>query len=243
MKLERKNIVITGGTSGVGLELVGRLHAGNRLLVVARNSRRLDNLAEKLDGVLTCRADLSRREDVETAAQTAREHFGQIDVVINNAAIQHCPTLVDENFSYESIYDEIGLNLTAVCALTCLLLPALMHDREAAVVNVNSGLALVPKKASAIYCATKAAVNVFSQSLRHQLEETNVKVHQAFLPLVATQMTEGRGDHKMSAADAADAVISGIEANILDHDIGRIRLLRILSRVAPRLASKIVKAA
>ncbi|MGD2167653.1 MAG: SDR family NAD(P)-dependent oxidoreductase, partial [Gammaproteobacteria bacterium] len=155
----------------------------------------------------------------------------------------HTPTFLDQDFSYESIYSEIGVNFMAVCSLTCLLLPALMHDRDAAIVNVNSGLALVPKKASAVYCATKAAVNVFSQSLRYQLEQTDVRVYQAFVPLVATPMTEGRGGDKMSATDAADAIIRGIERNVFDHDIGQIRLLRTLSRIAPGLANRIMKAA
>ena len=157
--------------------------------------------------------------------------------------MQYTPTFIDPDFSVETIDREIAVNLTSVCTLTARLLPALRHNRPAAIVNVNSGLALMPKTTSAVYCATKAAVNVFSQSLRHQLEETNVKVLQTFMPLVDTAMTAGRGRDKISARDAAAAMIDGIERDVEDHDIGKVRLLRPMTRFLPSVARRIMKAA
>jgi short-subunit dehydrogenase involved in D-alanine esterification of teichoic acids len=122
-----------------------------------------------------------------------------------------------------------------------LLLPALAHNNKAAILNINSGLALAPKTSSAIYCATKGALNIFSQSLRYQLEDTNINVHQAFLPLVDTAMTVGRGENKVTAEEAARAIIQGLEKNIQDHDIGKVKLLRVLLRLAPSMAQKIMK--
>jgi uncharacterized oxidoreductase len=243
MNLERRNIVITGGTSGIGRELVRMLHADNSVFVIARSADRLAGLASEFPGIATRCADLARIDEVEAAAGEVRGHFGRIDVLINNAAIQHTPTFIDEHFEYASIQREIAVNLTAVCALTALLLPALNHDRQSAIVNVNSGLGLVPKKNSAVYCATKAAVNTFSQSLRHQLEDTNVRVLQAFMPLVDTTMTAGRGAGKLTPAEAASAMLRGVELDIEDHDIGKIRMLRSLVRFAPGIARKIMKAA
>ena len=180
---------------------------------------------------------------MEAAARSARGHFDRIDLLVNNAAIQYTPRFVDDDFEFATIEREISVNFTAVCALTALLLPALNHGGEAAIVNVNSGLGLVPKTSSAVYCATKAAVNVFSQSLRYQLENTDVQVLQAFVPLVDTAMTKGRGAHKLSPADAAHAVLRGVERGIEDNDIGKIRLLRSLLRFAPGIARRIMKAA
>jgi uncharacterized oxidoreductase len=242
MKLEQKNIVITGGTSGIGYEIVKNLHSGNRLMVIARDSKKLTRLARKFDGIITCCADLSQISEVENAASQARQHLDSVDLLINNAAIQQFPTFLDDDFSYASIQQEITVNLTALCSLTALLLPAMLRQDEAAIVNVNSGLALVPKTNSAIYCATKAAVNVFSQSLRYQLEGTNVKVLQAFMPLVATGMTEGRGTGKMTATDAAASMIRGIENDIEEHYIGRIKILRLLNHLAPTIAHRMMKA-
>ena len=176
MYLKRRNIVITGGTTGIGLELVRQLQWENDLFVIASNEKRLEQVTRHFPGVMTCRADLAQLSDLEAAAGAARRYFNRVDVLINNAAIQYTPTFIEESFDYTSIQREVTINFTAVCALTSLLLPSMVHDEEAAIVNVNSGLGLMPKKNSAVYCATKAAVNVFSQSLRHQLEDTNVRV-------------------------------------------------------------------
>ncbi len=243
MNLKQRNIVITGGTAGIGLELVRQLHKGNALLVIASNEDRLEQLTREFPGIMTCRADLAQLTEVETAAGAARRFFDRIDVLINNAAIQYTPTLIEESFDYASIQREVTVNFTAVCALTSLLLPSLIHDGEAAIINVNSGLGLVPKKNSAVYCATKAAVNVFSLSLRHQLEDTNVSVLQAFMPLVDTAMTTGRGNNKLSPTEAANAMLRGVELDIEDNDIGKVRVLRSLVRFAPGIARKIMKAA
>ena len=243
MILKRRNIMLTGGTSGIGRELVRLLHTDNQLLVVARSETRLDELADAFPGISTFRADLAQPADVEAAAATARSHFDSLDLIINNAAVQFTPTFVEPDFSYASIQQEIAVNFTAVCGLTALLLPELDSGREAAILNVNSGLALVPKTQSAVYCATKAAVNSFSQALRNQLEDTQIRVFQAFMPLVDTPMTEGRGTGKLSAAEAATAMLRGLERGIEDHDIGKVRVLRLLSRFAPGLARKIMKRA
>lgn len=188
MNLEQRNIVITGGTTGIGLELVRQLHDNNQLLIVASNSERLERLSDTFPAIQTCRGDLSRLAGIEAAASAAHSCFDRIDILINNAAVQHTPTFIDKDFDAASIPREITVNFTAVCALTASLLPSLMQCQEAAIVNVNSGLGLIPKTNSAVYCATKAAVNVFSQSLRHQLENTNVRVFQVFMPLVDTAM-------------------------------------------------------
>jgi uncharacterized oxidoreductase len=101
----------------------------------------------------------------------------------------------------------------------------------------------VPKTSSAIYCATKGALNLFSQSLRHQLEDTNIQVLQALMPLVDTNMTQERGEGKMSVNEAVSCLIKGIERNIQNNDIGKVRILRWLMRLSPQAAQKLMKRA
>ena len=120
MKLEQKNIVITGGTSGIGHEIVKKLHSRNRLIVIARDGTKLERLAQEFDGIITCRADLSKISEVENAASQARQHLESVDLLINNAAIQNFPTFLDNDFRYPSIQQEITVNLTALCSLTAL---------------------------------------------------------------------------------------------------------------------------
>lgn len=241
MKLNKKRIVITGGTSGIGYEMAKYLHPENEIIVISRNTEKLNELSQELEGISTYQADLSKFEELEVVVSAIVERFESIDVLVNNAAIQYTPTFIDDDFKYESISHEVTLNFTSICSLTYLLLPALTHRNKAVILNINSGLALAPKTSSAIYCATKGALNIFSQSLRYQLEKTNISVYQAFLQLVETTMTTGRGKNKMSAEEAAKIIIQGLEKNIQDHDIGKVKLLRALLRLAPSIAHKIMK--
>ncbi len=241
MKLDKKRIVITGGTSGIGYEMVKNLHLKNEIVVISRSTDKLDKLAQECGGVIPYQADLSKLEELEIAVSSIVERFESIDVLINNAAVQYTPMFTDDAFDYASMSQEITLNFTSICHLTYLLLPTLTHQNKAVILNINSGLSLAPKTSSAIYCATKGALNIFSQSLRYQLENTNISVQQAFLELVETAMTTGRGKNKMSASEAANIIIQGVERGIIEHDIGKVKYLRFLLRIAPCVGQKIMK--
>ena len=242
MKSTGKHIVITGGTSGIGLELVKQLHEGNDISIIARPSSNLDHLRSNYQEVSVFEADLSDLKAVEKAADQIVKTDKNVDIVINNAAVQHTSHFLDDDFRFETIKREIDINFTSVCTLVYLLLPSLLKSTPSIILNVNSGLALAPKTSSAVYCATKGALNIFSQSLRYQLEETNVEVKQVFLPLVDTAMTEGRGRGKLSAQRAASEIIAGLSVADSVVDVGKVRLLRIIQRLSPSLASKIMKA-
>jgi len=241
MIIQKKRIVITGGTSGIGFEIVKALYLTNEVIVIARDAGKLNRLREDFEGIAIYQADLSQLNQIEDTADKIVERFGKIDLLINNAAVQHQPTFLDDQFQYETITQEINVNFTSVCSLSYRLLPALMHEDESIILNVNSALALAPKTSSAVYCATKGALNIFTQSLRYQLEKTNIGVHQVFLELVDTPMTRGRGKNKVSAVDAAREIIKGVENNIPDHYVGKVRLLKFLLRLMPSLVQRILK--
>jgi uncharacterized oxidoreductase len=239
--MKDKTILITGGTSGIGYEIVKSLYKDNKLIVVAKDKKKLDKLLDDFDNISIYQADLSIMEDISNVSNKILNDFEFIDVLINNAAIQYTPMLFDADFEYEMIEKEISVNFTAVCSLTYLFLPLLLKSKDGIILNVNSGLALAPKTTSAVYCATKGAVNIFTQSLRNQLEYTNVSVLQVFLELVDTDMTKGRGKNKMEPKEAAKQIIYGIENKIEDHDIGKVKLLRLLLRGIPSIAKSIMK--
>jgi len=239
--MKNKTIVITGTTSGVGYELSKLLYKNNTLIAIARESEKLKSFADEYKGVFIYKADLSRLEDIKAVAQKLLKDFSSIDILINNAGVQYPETFLDPSFCYENIHNEITTNLTSICSLSYLLLPLLLHEHKAIILNVNSGLALAPKTTSAIYCATKGGLNIFTQALRYQLEKTNISVQQVFLQLVDTKMTQGRGNNKMSPQLVAKKIIYGIDHNILDHDLGKVKFLRILLRVFPSLAKRIMK--
>ena len=241
MNIKGKNIVITGATSGIGYEMTRQLYLDNKVIVIGRCADKLTALAEEFKGISTFNADLAKLVELETAAVDIVTQFPVIDLLINNAAVQCTPKFIDPAFDYSSIADEITINFTAPCCLIYQLLPALQRSIKATIVNINSGLGLVPKAQSAVYCATKGALNIFSQSLNHQLASTDIDVQQVFLELVETPMSTGRGSHKLSAKDAAEKIITGISQGVKEHDIGKVKLLRLLLRIAPSIARKIMK--
>ncbi|MEP3296025.1 MAG: SDR family NAD(P)-dependent oxidoreductase [Litoreibacter sp.] len=243
MDIQDKHIVITGGASGLGLELLRQLVTDNMISVIGRPSAGLIALRDNFPNVAIYEADLSDLSAVERAADALVKTDKPIDVLINNAAVQYTPRFTDADFRYETIRREIDVNFTSICALVHLLLPNLMGSQPAMIVNINSGLALAPKTDSAIYCATKGALNIFSQSLAYQLEGTNIEVKQVFLPLVDTAMTAGRGSRKLPPEWVARDIIRGLSSSRANIDIGKVRALRVLLRIAPSLAARIMKVA
>lgn len=242
MNIVGKHVVITGGTSGIGLALMRQLYDKNDVSVIARPSDGLKELKRAFERVNVYEADLADLGAVEKAADLLVKSEKKIDLLINNAAVQYTPHFLDDDFQYELIRREIDINFTSVCTLIYLLMPSLMQSNPAIILNINSGLGLVPKTDSAIYCATKGALNILSQSLGYQLENTNIKVKQVFLPLVDTAMTRGRGKNKLTAEEVAAEIIRGISSQKSNIFIGKVKALRLIYRLSPSLAQKTMKA-
>ena len=243
MMLQNKQFLITGGTSGIGLALVRKLAEDNRVIVISRSGTLPDELTTGKNPVDLYHADLASKTDVEGVFDQIQRRYTSLDVLINNAAVQSTPELLSDDFNYDAIQTEIAINFTAICQLTYLCLPLLQAAEQGLVLNVNSGLAIVPKQGSAIYCATKSALDSFSKSLEYQLKNTSIDVQQAFLPLVDTAMTQGRGSGKLSSEVAAQRIIAGITHRKPTNDIGKVKLLRAINTVMPPLARRIMRGA
>jgi len=240
MKLDNKIILLTGGSSGIGLDILRRIADGNTVVNLSRT--RPHDALPPAGRIMHIDTDLSEALSVASAIAEIKKRFpGGIDGLINCAAVQYTPRLTDPDFEPARIAWEIAINLTSPISLIAGLLPSLQQRPGSFILNVNSGLGLVPKRESAVYCATKAGLDNFSRGLRAQLTGTHISVLQAFLPLVDTRMTEGRGGGKLSSDEAARWIIDGIERGIADNDIGRVRLLRLINRLSPNLANRIIQ--
>lgn len=244
MKLKNQTILITGGTSGIGQALCEQLlQSGNRVIVASRRIDPEQNLLHSSpDGLTAVHCDLSSLESVRRLCQQLSAASLNPSVLINNAAVQYTPRYTDPDFDVNTIQTEITVNLSSVAVLSALLLPLLMSQPKALLLNLSSGLAIYPKTSSAIYCATKAAIHSLSQSLRYQLESTSVEVCEAILPLVDTPMTQGRPGTKLPVTQVAQQIIKGVEQGKAEIYIGKARFLPLLSRLSPRIAKKILKA-
>ena len=241
MVLTNKTIVLTGPSSGVGLELLRLLGARNTLIGLSRRAPPVE-VSECSKDYLHVPVDFADEEQVTKAiTQIAEKHAGGLDGIINCGAIQFTPRFVDADFDEASIAKEIAINLTSPARLIAGLIEPLSKGTEPFIMNVNSGLGLVPKHESAIYCATKAGLDNLTRGLRCQFSQRGIKVQQAFLPLVDTPMTTGRGSGKLTAQDVARQIVTAIETGKPDTDIGKIKLLRFINRISPMLAAHIMQ--
>lgn len=236
MKTQSHTVLITGAGSGIGLALAKKFHAaGNQLILVGRRAAALQSAAEQLPGACIYPADI-RESEQRTALLQRHPH---ISILVNNAAIQRNSPLRDQ--SAADIRDELETNLLAPILLTHAYLPHLMQQSEAAIINITSGLALVPKASASIYCASKAGLHSFSQSLRWQLTGSDVKVFEILPPLVDTAMTAGRGKGKISPDALADRFWHAFTHNRYHIPIGKTRVLSVIQRLSPALAARIMR--
>jgi len=242
MKLRNNSILITGGSSGIGLALVERLYAlDNHLLVVAKDAQKLAALQSQYPGVDTFACDLAEAEAPEALRLYVEQQHPRLNMLFNNAAIQYNYDFSSEKDILAKIDQEVSVNLTAAFKLCAVLLPLLRRNGQAAIVNISSGLAIAPKKSAPVYCATKAALHSFSKALRYQLEASSIRVVEVLPPIVATPMTEGRGKGKISPAQVAEEFIRAFERQQEEIYIGKSKLLYWIHRLAPSLAYRILK--
>jgi uncharacterized oxidoreductase len=153
MLSDPRSILITGGTSGVGLELVRQLHgAGHRPAVLARSGDKLVRLQSELPGVSVYACELSDRVSVERAWERVAAGHPDLSMLINNAAIQLTPRFLDDDFDFDGIAHETTVNFLAPAWLSYLALGVFQaNGKHSAIVNVSSGLAFFPKTSSAVY--------------------------------------------------------------------------------------------
>ncbi|MGB3941402.1 MAG: SDR family NAD(P)-dependent oxidoreductase [Candidatus Manganitrophaceae bacterium] len=239
-------VLVTGGSAGIGLALARAFREReNRVMVCGRNPERLTKAAREIPGLLTFQCNVANEEELKRLVKGVEAELGGLSILVNNAGIQRNYDFIKVAVepALRDIDDEIEINLTALVKLSLLTLPLLRRESTAAVVNISSGLALVPKRSAPVYCATKAAVHFFSKALRYQMEEaaSSVGVFEVLPPQVDTEMTRGRGKMKLTADQVARAVIRGIAADRHEIRIGLVKPLVWIQRLHPWLADRILR--
>ncbi|WP_226685433.1 SDR family oxidoreductase [Stutzerimonas stutzeri] len=175
MQLRDARILLTGASGGIGQVLVEQLCAGGAwLLLVGRDSLALEALARRYPGQvsLVC-ADLTQRGGRQTVLDAARR-FGDLNGVINAAGLNQFNLL--EQQDEDAIARLIGVNVTATLQLTHLLLPLLRQQPQALLVNLGSTFGSIGYPGFTVYCASKFALRGFSEALRRELADSQVKV-------------------------------------------------------------------
>jgi uncharacterized oxidoreductase len=245
MKMNGNTILITGGTSGIGLELAAQLTAlGNVVIVTGRDWATLENLAKEHPLIHTIQSDVSDPAAIASLYRLVIKEFPALNMLINNAGIMRKINLQDSGADLVDITLEMETNLMGPIRMVKQFLPHLKLQPWAAIVNVTSALAFTPFPISPIYCATKAGLHSYTQSLRVQLKNTSIKVFELAPPSINTRMQEAfspadiKGVPTMSTNKLVQKAIKGFQADRTEILPGLSKVMRMISRLAPGLGVK-----
>ncbi|WP_329374729.1 SDR family oxidoreductase [Streptomyces sp. NBC_01483] len=203
MKMTGNTILITGGTSGIGLGLALRLHeAGNKVIVAGRRKELLDEITAEHPGIDALVLDVADPDSIARARGTVAASYPELNILVNNAGIMLREDLLDPA-SLPVAEDHVTVNLLGTIRMTYAFLPLLVGKEDAVVMNVTSALAFVPLPITPTYNATKAALHSFSESLRVQLAgaDAGVQVIEVAPPGVRTTLLGQQDDESSMPLD------------------------------------------
>jgi uncharacterized oxidoreductase len=187
MQLKGNTILITGGGSGIGRGLAEAFHAeGNQVVISGRRKAKLEETVAANPGMKAETLDIANAESIERFAEHVKQKYPALNVVIHNAGIMTTEAL--QKGSAADAEAIVATNLLGPIRLTAALLPGLVTQPDAVIMTVSSGLAFVPLSMTPCYCATKAAIHSYTQSLRYQLRQTRVQVIELIPPYVQTEL-------------------------------------------------------
>lgn len=242
MHLSGNTILITGGSSGIGLALAKRfLDLKNKVIITGRNKEKLQKINLEHPEIDFFISDLSNHNSLLDLVKFIKQKHSGLNILINNAAVQYNYNFADDQNLIQKIEHEISTNLIAPIKLTSLLFPLLLQNSKSAIINVSSGLFISPKKSASVYCATKSAIHSFSKTLRYQTENTETKVFEIIPSLIDTPMTFGRGKSKISPEKLVEEFIKDFKSDKFESYIGKTKLLNLLSRIFPKIADNLMK--
>jgi uncharacterized oxidoreductase len=240
MELQNNTILITGGTSGFGLEFAKRLlKSGNTVIVTGRDIAKLEIAKENLPGLHTFQSDVSKPEEIADLYEKVTRLFPTLNILINNAGQMRKIVLHDTSIGLTDITREIETNLMGPIRMVQAFLPHLKQMKSAAILNVTSGLALVPFPISPIYGATKSGLRSYTKSLRVQLKNTKIAVFELIAPATKTPLNDafrnldGYNVKQMDPVELVDTALKGMEKDTYEIYPGIARMLLFMSRMAP----------
>jgi uncharacterized oxidoreductase len=188
MRMSGNTMLITGGSSGIGLGLARRFHTdGNTVVVAGRREQLLTAVTAGHPGMDSVVLDVEDPDSIRDAISSVFAKHPDLNVVINNAGMMLPEDLTDPRH-LDVAERTVTTNLLGPIRVLTHVVPLLTAQPRATIINVSSGLAFVPLPMTPTYCATKAAIHSYTQSLRVQLAGTGVQVMELVPPAVQTDL-------------------------------------------------------
>lgn len=239
--LSGKTILITGGSSGIGLEMARQLSSQNaRVIICGRSEQKLADARKNIPGITAIRCNLASKDERDLLFEKISNDFPDLSVLVNNAGIVKRFFISETPNLEENIREELEVNYIAPIILSRLFFPLLKRN-NGMIVNVSSGLAYCPIFAEPNYCATKAALHSISQSMRIEFAGKGVKVSEIFYPAVDTPFQQGHAPKFAIKPDiAALMAIRGLNSGKNEIRIGKAKAIYFMSRFFPAAILKMM---
>ena len=239
--LQNNTVLITGGSSGIGLELAKTLSGkNNKVIICGRSKEKLELTKIKIPEISIYQCDLAKQEECEKLAGWVKEHYPQCNILINNAALVNITQFYEDEMAIEKADYEMRTNFMAPVILSKLLIPVLEKNTNPKLINVTTGLVYTPKAVYPFYNATKAALHSFTQVLRLQMEKVSkLSIVEVMFPAVDTPWHNGNVPKiAITVEDAVNEMIEKLEKGEEEIKIAKVNLIYKMSRLAPKFALK-----
>ncbi|MAZ33745.1 MAG: oxidoreductase [Thalassospira sp.] len=232
MKIIGNTILITGGTSGIGRALAEAFFdCGNRVIVTGRRQALLDEITAKRPGMIGRVLDLDDPVSLPELAVRIGREFPALNVVIANAGISRAEDMTAPGWDTAIARSIIETNILGVLGVTAAFLPIIRNQPDATIIATSSNLAFIPRADFPTYCASKAFLHSWLQSLRHQLRHIPVEVLELAPPYVQTELTGAHQASDPQAMPVADYVAEIMRLLAVgDHPDGEVLVTRDIDR-------------
>ena len=169
MTFSNNTILISGGSSGIGLGFAKKfLDLNNQVIVTSRSQKKLDSITDIHPNLYGYTVDVTDVNSVNALKEKILLDFPNLNVLFNSAGIMKSFDLFDEHINAQMLHSEIYTNLIGTINMTKIFLNHLIKQNEPLIINVSSGLSYVSSAAHPIYSGSKSAVHMFTDALREQ---------------------------------------------------------------------------
>ncbi len=243
-EITNTTVLVTGGSSGIGKALALELvKENNTVIICGRDSEKLQLVRDQDPRIITRVCDITDNSAREELIQWVSSEFPDFSVLINNAGGQQQVDLSKDSNKMDIAKQELELNFLSHVSLCELILPHFRLQEHAKIINLTTGLIYLPKASISFYCAAKAALHSYTQSLRVRLTQTNIRVIEIMPPLVDTPFHQGSLPNtipSLKASDVVKSITKGLNWSQEEVLIGKSKMAKFLSNFAPNQGLKLI---